>query len=69
MIRARRELNGDRAAQVFLHYVDQTGPYAEWKFDKRNGIPSHQAFRDDPISKQAKLFSWLTEPSRKNRPQ
>jgi len=22
-------------AQVFMHYVDANGPYAEWKFDKR----------------------------------
>lgn len=27
--------------QVFLHYVDQDGPYAEWKYDKRPmlGVP------------------------------
>lgn len=24
--------------QVFLHYVDQNGPYAEYKFDKRKGL-------------------------------
>lgn len=38
-----RELfEGHRLAQVFLHYVDQNGPHAEWKFDKREsttGIP------------------------------
>jgi len=34
----REPLNGDHAAQVFLHYVDQNGPYAEWKYDKRPGI-------------------------------
>jgi len=28
---------GQRAAQVFLHYVDRNGPSAEWKFDKREG--------------------------------
>jgi hypothetical protein len=27
--------SGDHAAQVFLHYVDQNGPHAEWKRDKR----------------------------------
>jgi hypothetical protein len=31
----RDEFTGDRAAQVFLHYVDRNGPYAEWKFDQR----------------------------------
>lgn len=25
-------------AQVFLHYVDQNGPYAEWKYDKRESL-------------------------------
>ena len=29
---------GTYAAQVFLHYVDQNGPYSEWKFDKRAGL-------------------------------
>jgi hypothetical protein len=43
----RERMNGQRAAQVFLHYVDQTGPYAEWKYDKRKGIPSHKQFRND----------------------
>ena len=26
---------GKKQIQVFLHYVDANGPYAEWKFDKR----------------------------------
>lgn len=34
----REPMNGERAAQVFLHYVDQNGPYAEWKYDKRKGL-------------------------------
>lgn len=34
----REPLNGDTAVQVFLHYVDQNGPYAEWKYDKRPGL-------------------------------
>lgn len=29
---------GVRAAQVFLHYVDQDGPYADEKFDKRDAL-------------------------------
>jgi alkylated DNA repair dioxygenase AlkB len=32
----RDAFTGKRAAQVFLHYVDQRGPHAEWKFDKRD---------------------------------
>ena len=31
----RDRFEGERQAQVFLHYVDQNGPHAEWKFDKR----------------------------------
>lgn len=31
----RETFEGDFVAQVFLHYVDQHGPHAEWKFDKR----------------------------------
>ena len=29
------EFQGNDAAQVFIHYVDQQGPYREWRFDKR----------------------------------
>lgn len=28
----------DHFMTVFLHYVDQEGPYAEWKFDKRKSL-------------------------------
>jgi hypothetical protein len=35
----REPMEGELAAQVFLHYVDQNGPYAEWKYDKRPRIP------------------------------
>jgi hypothetical protein len=34
----REPYDGVRAAQVFLHYVDQDGPNAEWKFDKRDSL-------------------------------
>jgi len=34
----RAEFEGTRQAQVFLHYVDQKGPCADWKFDKRPSI-------------------------------
>jgi hypothetical protein len=29
---------GEHAAQCFLHYVDQNGVHAEWKFDKRRRL-------------------------------
>jgi alkylated DNA repair dioxygenase AlkB len=31
----REIFEGQRQAQVFLHYVDKNGPYTEWKFDER----------------------------------
>lgn len=34
----RTHFEGDHQAQVFLHYVDQQGPCAEWKFDKRDSL-------------------------------
>ncbi len=38
----RESMVGERAVQVFLHYVDQNGPYAEWKFDKRPSLSSQK---------------------------
>lgn len=32
---------GKWQAQVFLHYVDANGPYAEWKYDKRSSLAHH----------------------------
>jgi hypothetical protein len=34
----REPFAGELVAQVFLHYVDQNGRYADWKFDKRNAL-------------------------------
>lgn len=34
----RETYTGERLAQVFLHYVDRTGPHREWRFDKRPGL-------------------------------
>jgi hypothetical protein len=53
----RESLEGDRNAQVFLHYVDQNGPYAEFKYDKRPGLsfkrPRLQ--KADPIHSAQKI--------------
>lgn len=38
----REPFTGDHAVQVFLHYVDQNGPLAEWKFDKRSSLSSER---------------------------
>lgn len=34
----REQFGGVRHGSVFLHYVDQNGPCAEWKHDKRNAF-------------------------------
>ena len=34
----RGEFMGEHHAQAFFHYVDRNGPYAEWKFDKRQVV-------------------------------
>ncbi len=34
----REPFTGESASQVFLHYVDQEGPCAEWKLDKRGDL-------------------------------
>lgn len=34
----RTEYTGKRQTQAFLHYVDANGPYADWKFDKRQFV-------------------------------
>ena len=34
----REPFGGNHLAQVFLHYVVQDGPNAEWKFDKRPSL-------------------------------
>jgi hypothetical protein len=34
----RESFQGEHCAQVFLNYVDQNGPYTEWKYYKRTGL-------------------------------
>lgn len=36
-------IEGKWQAQVFLHYVDQNGPNAEWKYDKRPRLSHHDS--------------------------
>ena len=43
----REAFTGEWQAQVFLHYVDADGPYADQKFDKRKSL-SHQ--KNNPIN-------------------
>tara|TARA_R110002126_G_scaffold155554_1_gene302592 strand:- start:768 stop:1139 length:372 start_codon:yes stop_codon:yes gene_type:complete len=34
----RKEYDGDFQSQVFMHYVDKNGPYADFVFDKKPGL-------------------------------
>ena len=34
----RDMFHGTNHSQVFLHYVNQNGPYSEWKYDKRSSL-------------------------------
>jgi hypothetical protein len=34
----REPFTGERLGQVFLHYVEQDGPFAEWRYDKRESL-------------------------------
>jgi predicted 2-oxoglutarate/Fe(II)-dependent dioxygenase YbiX len=47
---------GKWQAQVFLHYVDQNGPHAEWKYDKRESlglIKTNQTIEDCYVVRDA----------------
>ena len=37
----REELKNEWQTQIFLHYVDQDGPHAEWKYDTRDKLTHH----------------------------
>jgi hypothetical protein len=39
----REPFQGIQAVQVFLFWVDQNGPHAEWKYDKRPRLNSFLA--------------------------
>jgi hypothetical protein len=41
----RSPFEGSRLVQTFLHYVDQQGPYSQWKFDKRPSLTDIRALK------------------------
>lgn len=45
----REPMDGEQSAQVLLHYVDQNGPYAEWKYDKKPARLSIGPFPSDGV--------------------
>jgi hypothetical protein len=42
-------VEGQWQAQVFLHYVDQNGPHAEWKYDKRESLGLSKTIQTNQI--------------------
>ena len=42
----REELKSEWQTQIFLHYVEQDGPHAEWKYDKRLALAHHEQPKD-----------------------
>jgi predicted 2-oxoglutarate/Fe(II)-dependent dioxygenase YbiX len=44
---------GKWQAQVFLHYVDQDGPHAEWKYDKRESLGLSKTVCEQTNQKQS----------------
>ena len=41
---SRKNFTGDWHAQTFFHYVDQAGPYKDYKFDKRHPYDDPEIF-------------------------
>jgi len=42
----REELKSEWQTQIFLHYVEQDGPHAKWKYDKRPALAHHEQPKD-----------------------
>jgi hypothetical protein len=42
----RERFEGNWQSQVFLHYVDQDGPYKEYKYDKNESLAHHEVKAD-----------------------
>lgn len=48
---------GNWQAQVFLHYVDQDGPNAEWKYDKRECLSHHKKqLKEDSMNQTHRIL-------------
>ncbi|GAA6615576.1 hypothetical protein [Scytonema sp. NUACC26] len=41
----RESFDGEHQVQIFLHYVEQNGPNAEWRFDKRSQLGTNKPVR------------------------
>ena len=60
----REALQGEWQTQLFLHYVDQDGLHAEWKYDKRSKLshqPDQDKQTDQPLDRDEEILYWYTE--------
>lgn len=62
MLHWRNTFTGQWQAQVFLHYVDADGPYAEWKYDKRPSL-AHQSVVVQDVGGPFRSYPGLFSPS------
>jgi hypothetical protein len=54
----REEFTGEWQAQVFLHWVDQDGPHAEWKYDKRPCLAHHDQLEQSVPNRPEEVLYW-----------
>ena len=52
---------GKWQAQVFLHYVDQNGPHAEWKYDKRESLGISKTIQDENFGDCYRIENAISE--------
>jgi hypothetical protein len=52
---------GQWQAQVFLHYVDQNGPHAEWKYDKRESLGISKTIQNQHFDECYKVENAISE--------
>lgn len=54
-------VEGKWQAQVFLHYVDQNGPHAEWKYDKRKSLGLSKTIQNESFDDCYKIDNAISE--------
>jgi PKHD-type hydroxylase len=62
---SRKEFKGDEYIQVFLHYVDASGPYKDFVYDKKQPT-YHYIFNVDSSSNHTDYYRFLKEISEEN---
>lgn len=54
----REEFKNEWQTQVFLHWVDQDGPHAEWKYDKRPCLAHHDQPEQSVQNRPEEILYW-----------